>query len=402
MSDLKEFLTSENFYLSTISRNDAAAYEKKALLQFDENGEITGIGNSSKFWEIQENELIFLKQEKQENDRFTISENFEEEISGKSEKTNSVLLPTKSTEIESLKVESSHDRQSMLSFVNMASPEYQQLREFAANDKTLDGYAEGNYFLVPRKLLNLGFSRDSDLEIDYMLEKPLKPDSKAPKNLVIEFHWLEHQDVSAYVRMYGTSKRPRNFRASLAPNTYVLRIADSNLISGSYFFNTENSPDYEENLQKFIQKIAAEEEIPLENIICYGFSRGGTAALYHAALGGYASVAVDPVVDRSPWLLNGRDLHLIFDFLPVSFLDKLSTVLVQTKSDSRQLQVICAEESEAVYPEILKLDLSKITLKNLKIKLNKGNPIGNHGQLFSKTFPLQLSTLNHFLYKLPD
>jgi hypothetical protein len=400
MSDLLNLLSSEIYYLSTISEDDVAAFVKHALLRFEEDGSISGIGCDFHFWKLTENELIVLNQEKSERARFSLSENSDGKLIGKSVQTNDILLPSGLPRIECLKVEARADRQSMLTFVNMASAEYLQLREFAAADKTIDGYAEGSYFLIPRQSLQLGFSRDPEFEIDYLLEKSLHPEAKAAKKLVVEFHWLEHSDVSAYVRSYGTSLRPRDFQASLAANTAVLRIADSNLISGAYFFNTVNFPDYESKLQKLIKKIAVSEEILPENIVCYGFSRGGTAALYHGALGGYACVAVDPVVDRSPWLINGRDLHLIFDFLPRSFLEKLSAVLAQTKSPAERLQVICSEESQAVYPEILKLDLDKFTLNALKIRLNKGNPIGNHGQLFSKTFPLQLSLLNRILYKL--
>jgi hypothetical protein len=397
MTDIVNYLTSQVFYLAEDSKSEVPGLVKIDLLRFNEDGEITGVSNRSHYWKVQENELLLLDQREQEIVRFTT---YEETLIESSAKTGKKLLPAGFTEIESLATKDGPDKKSMLSFVNKNSVDYQQLKEAAAADKTIDGYAEGNYFLVSRKSLKLGFLRDEEFGIDYLLELPIHPESTAAKKLVIELHWLEHGDVSAYVRMYGNSRRPRDFQTSLAPNTYVLRVADSNLISGSYFFNTPNYLDYEENLQSFFKKIAGSNEIPLENIVFYGFSRGGTASLYHAALGNYACVSVDPVVDRSPWLKNNQDLHLVFDFLPLSFLEKLSAALSQTSSEAKQLQIICSENSSAVFPEILKLDLSKVRLSNLKMALHKGNPIGNHGQLFAKTFPLQIALLNNFLYKL--
>ena len=60
----------------------------------------------------------------------------------------------------------------------------------------------------------------------------------------------------------------------IAKNTVVLRIADSNLINGSYYLNTPNFRDYEQNIQELIAKTAEEEGILRENILCAGSSAG--------------------------------------------------------------------------------------------------------------------------------
>ncbi len=79
-----------------------------------------------------------------------------------------------------------------------------------------------------------------------------------------------------------------------------------------------------------LKKTAKEEGILRENILCAGSSRGGMGALYHGLLGNYALVSMDPVVDRSPWL-QSADVQLMFDCIPVSFVDKLNQLLEKNK-----------------------------------------------------------------------
>ena len=118
---------------------------------------------------------------------------------------------------------------------------------------------------------------------------------------------------SAEKRYFGNA-RWDSLAASIAKNTYILRIADTNLISGSYYQNTSNFPNYEEIIQKLIKKIASENNISPRNIITYGNSRGATGALYHGLLGNYKVVAADPVIDRKAWV-ERKDMQHMFDFI---------------------------------------------------------------------------------------
>lgn len=73
-------------------------------------------------------------------------------------------------------------------------------------------------------------------------------------------------------------------------DTNRLFIRDAGGIKGSYYLGT--APDYAfaEAVHDLIEDVRLKLNIPLESVICIGSSKGGSAAIYHGAKGGYGGI----------------------------------------------------------------------------------------------------------------
>ncbi|MCT1193351.1 hypothetical protein EFL90_01335 [Lactococcus lactis] len=276
----------------------------------------------------------------------------------------------------------------------------EKLRQLIFEDKTIDGYYASRAYAVKRKDLEIGLKQYKG--VFYDLEVPQNQPDFFTKKLLVWFPGLLSYN-------HGNAREnffPNPFEGitdSIAKNTVVLRIADSNLINGSYYLNTPNFGDYEQNIQELIEKTAKEEGILRENILCAGSSRGGMGALYHGLLGNYALVSMDPVVDRSPWLQTD-DVQLMFDCTPVSFVDKLNQLLEKTKLSAEKIQVITSPQVPITYPFIIQLKTWKLVLNTYHMRLSDEQfdyqPYGGkmHGDFVNRNIPLLLMKINEFLY----
>lgn len=274
---------------------------------------------------------------------------------------------------------------------------YATLRQYALENKTIDGYKNGRYIVKNRT--EIATKLDSYEEVYYDLEAPLEKENYLTNKLIVFFMPADAMTSPSAEKRYFGNARWDSLAASIAKNTYILRIADTNLISGSYYQNTSNFPNYEEIIQKLIKKIASENNISPRNIITYGNSRGATGALYHGLLGNYKVVAADPVIDRKAWV-ERKDMQHMFDFIDYNMSMKINQLLAQTTLKAEDIKILSSDAAFITYPYIKQLDLAKLTLINLNLK----NPwatdlFTSHALVIGKTVPLQLSLINNFLYE---
>ena len=122
-----------------------------------------------------------------------------------------------------------------------------------------------------------GFDKRGRLR--YTIEKPIDPLQFTENHLIVVFPGavgaVGALDVDVQSRMFGKSKfAPLSILSkNIGKNTYILRIADTNLISGSYFCNTVTYPDYEADVQALILTIRDKLGIKKENTLLWGESR---------------------------------------------------------------------------------------------------------------------------------
>lgn len=274
---------------------------------------------------------------------------------------------------------------------------YATLRQYALENKTIDGYKNGRYIIKNRA--EIATKLDSYEEVYYDLEAPLEKENYLTNKLIVFFMPADAMTSPSAEKRYFGNARWDSLAASIAKNTYILRIADTNLISGSYYQNTSNFPDYEEIIQNLIKKIASENNISPRNIITYGNSRGATGALYHGLLGNYKVVAADPVIDRKAWV-ERKDMQHMFDFIDYNMSMKINQLLVQTTLKPEDIKILSSDAAFITYHYIKQLDLAKLTILNINLK----NPwatdlFTSHALVIGKTVPLQLSLINNFLYE---
>ena len=184
-------------------------------------------------------------------------------------------------------------------------------------------------------------------------------------------------------------------------NTSILRIADTNLISGSFFQNTKNFPDYENKVQTLIKFIAKKNHISQNHIFLIGESRGAVGALLHGLLGNYPTVALDPLLDHSIFFEEFKDAcetTFSFDFIPHSLIDSYNQLIDATSLAPHQIKLISSDNITGSYPFLKKLHLEKINLLNLNFKMMfQRNAFYTHGTFAVENYNVLLRYLNEFL-----
>lgn len=187
--------------------------------------------------------------------------------------------------------------------------------------------------------------------------------------------------------------RFKSLSRSLVKDTLLIRIADVNLTRGSYFMSSVNYPEYEKNIVNFIYAKIKEYNVLKENVVFYGFSRGGLGSLYYGKLLDFQVVSIDPVVDASYFLNNKNDPHFLEGTRKISFVDELNSL-----DDSKQKYSKIVLSNSGTVNQIFENSVEPLnegsTLK--KINLEDTN-IRWHGQLANQTVPESLTLINQLL-----
>lgn len=286
-------------------------------------------------------------------------------------------------------------------YANVDSTDYKQILDLALSNKTISKYSDGTWYSDEWENLDLvDFLKSGRLQ--YSIEEPVDTLKFTDNHLVVVFPGagtILDSDVSS--RIYGKSKFSSMsiLSKSVIKNTYILRIADSNLISGSYFWNTQNYPTYEEDIQQLILKIRDHYAISHENTLLWGESRGAVGALIHGLLGGYKTVSVDPIVNRK-FFIDEDDYHFQFNLVPVDFVPKLNLYASKTKALKEDLVILTHHDSIISFPFINELDRKSFTILDLNYDLSVlklTTPKAVHGYLIAKSVPIQLALINKML-----
>lgn len=245
----------------------------------------------------------------------------------------------------------------------------------------------------------------------YRFVKRTELKTKFPKFKEVHYRILPPKESKKYwgnrllVRMMGFSSHhapsiiERNFqqdfltlRDSVVKNTYILEIGDINLIAGSFYTNTKNYPDYENQIQELIELVAKKYEIDHNNIVLYGASRGGTGAMLHAALGNYKFVVADPVINDTAWYLDS-DSHYVDGVRNIDLTDKICSALDSYHRLKDDGIVISTSNVGVTFSSHLRLPLDKLSLLDTNLRIYEHPPFNG------KTVPIQLSYINNLLIK---
>lgn len=246
-------------------------------------------------------------------------------------------------------------------------------------------------------------------EYRFIKRKQIK--TKNPKYKDVHYRVTPPKDSQKYgesrllVRMFGftfpqkTSVIERNFqhdfaslKASIVKDTYILEVGDINLIAGSFYTNTKNFPDFEEQIHELIGVIAEKYKIKDNNIVLYGTSRGGTGALLQAALGNYKFIVADPVINDTAWYANS-DAHYIKGVRTMDLTSKICSAFENFHRAKDEGVILGSTNVGVTFSSHLRLPIEKFTLIDLNLDLYE------HGLINSKSVPIQLSYINQLLIK---
>lgn len=288
-------------------------------------------------------------------------------------------------------------------FMLPESSDYEKIKEYALKNYTFDGFNDKKGYIL-KPIEDIIYKNMKEYNgVYYQFEKTNCWDGDLTDKLVVWFPPLSDKfTVNAEMRYFAwPNQRWSSLMKRVPHNTSILRIADTNLITGSFFQNTVNFPDYEDNVQNLIKKIAKENHIEKENIFLVGESRGAVGAFLHGLLGDYPMVLLDPLLDRSIFweeFKDNCDTTFSFDLVPTSFLERYNHLLASTLLTPNKIKLITSDNVTGSYTFLKKLHLEKITLLNLNYKmLFNRNAFYSHGTFAWNNYNILLRYLNEFL-----
>lgn len=181
---------------------------------------------------------------------------------------------------------------------------------------------------------------------------------------------------------------------SLVKDTHIIRIADLNLMRGSFYVDTDNYPTFETDLKNFINTQIEEKGSQTKSVL-YGASRGGVGALLYSTYLNIKAVAVDPVIDETPYIEEQHDFHLVKGVREISLGTKFEKAAnMVTGEDIERLLIgnSYVKQTWSTNKLLKKAFESKLTLYDLG-----DETIIKHPQVTFESIPLQLMFINKFL-----
>ncbi|MHA7180893.1 XcbB/CpsF family capsular polysaccharide biosynthesis protein [Arthrobacter sp. MDB2-24] len=197
----------------------------------------------------------------------------------------------------------------------------------------------------------------------------------------------------------------QNFRSAqkyIPQDAGVLRIADIGGVVGAFYLNTYRNPDNVRRIQRLLSDVMIQYAVPTANVVLYGASKGGTAALFHGMTGGYKFISVDPIVSDDYYVHQFRDSHFtrggIFERTKDEvFEELLSNKFQYTAFGSRngaEGSVIFSERSpqySAIASTLLKHLAHRVAFFN---SINPG--INDHPDVSPRTLNIATMLMNQF------
>ncbi|MFK5277722.1 hypothetical protein ACI3RH_13650, partial [Lactococcus lactis] len=89
--------------------------------------------------------------------------------------------------------------------------------------------------------------------------------------------------------------------------------------------------------------------------------------------------------------MQSADVQLMFDCIPVSFVDKLNQLLEKTNLSAEKIQVITSPQVPITYPFIIQLKIWKLALKTYRMKLTDEQ--FDYQQIATRDYDLQQDPL---------
>lgn len=260
------------------------------------------------------------------------------------------------------------------------------LKRIMLQDFILDGrYGKTARFVRRTKFYRSKYSIVNN--VYHILEYPKKnKNNNGIDKIIFYFYGLNwHFDPNGS-EIFSPSYLHPHLDKSIVPDTLIIRIADVNAFLGSWYHNTDNNPNFENNVQKLIRFYQEKYDVLDENVVLFGVSRGGHASLYYGKKMDLPVISVAPPLDiKLFW--NNENWHDYNDL----WTDNLNFFL-EEKHQCYPKVVIDDESVSKTFLPLSRIRDSTTYLFNLK-----RNEKIEHGQVAGLSVPLQYSLLNGLL-----
>jgi len=152
--------------------------------------------------------------------------------------------------------------------------------------------------------------RQGDMKVDEsgLIYKLFVPEGVRIGSLVVVFSSMASPFDKASLTRYFEP----NFRSiskHLPDGVAVLRIADLDGVVGGFYLPTVNYPRRDWDVRALINQVSGGLSLEPSQVVVYGASKGGTAALSQVLLAGFRGVVVDPILDDASYETRYDDTH---------------------------------------------------------------------------------------------
>lgn len=236
---------------------------------------------------------------------------------------------------------------------------------------------------------------DNDLfshgRIIYALEEP-EVKMKFDNKLIVVFSAVSKFQYNANILVRNFTPMFPTLMKYIPANTYILRISDIGGVVGGFYLDSEFERNNIKNIQSFIESKAKELGVDKNKILLYGASKGGTGSLYHALLGGYKAISVDPILSDEYHEITYNDSHFTSGGIFNKSKDTVFEEILRKNKGNKNIVVITSNGSpifNAIYSRLKKSKVRLIDVNHPKIK--------THPDVAKNTINIVTSFINFML-----
>ncbi len=258
-----------------------------------------------------------------------------------------------------------HSPKSMLQLAVVNKNVKKNFKQLLANDYMLAEHIDGVSYFQKRKTLTFSDPHLKYFEdLKYTIQDKIDQRAHRPNKMLVIFSHFSG-DFGPHVSKRLNFNIWNDVQKSLVKDTIVLRIMDYNLSHGSGYINTPNFPDFERQVQDLILFEMEEQNVSKKNVVLWGSSKGATGATYHALLGDYKLVAIDPILDEAMYIQEKEDVHFIDGLRTVDLVPAINTLINNSDYEFKKI-VISNSHYSSNYDTLQRLSKSdKISLLDI-------------------------------------
>ncbi|USD19897.1 XcbB/CpsF family capsular polysaccharide biosynthesis protein [Microbulbifer variabilis] len=255
---------------------------------------------------------------------------------------------------------------------------------------TFSKFKDASSFSKFIKKENLQFYRS----IFYTLEEPQIKCNQS--KLLIIFSSVADRAYNSDIATRNFYLNYKSIQKYIPNNTYVLRLADIGGVVGSFYLNNNFNNQVENDIQLLISEISANFNIHKNDIVLYGASKGGTGSLYHAILGQFKCVSVDPIITGEYHFNQHEDSHFVSGTFPEGKAEKFSSLL-ENNQLNKNINIIYSELSP-IFSEVESIFCDYKSMANF---FNYSHPkIKSHADVSKYSMNLLMLLINNLFYEV--
>ena len=235
---------------------------------------------------------------------------------------------------------------------------------------------------------------------DGMIYSVAAPEAGEVKKLLVIF-----SSISAKMYQSGLARHFEQNFASAAKHTpqgtAILRIADLGGVCGAFYLNTNYFEANEDRVSRLIEKIRQGFMLLGKDVLFFGTSKGGSAALYYGVKHNISFVAVDPIVSDEHYVHAYRDAHFTVGVFPATKQQKFSDLFKNAELRGERNRIVLYSARSPQFGYITNIVRDSRIGRDITFVNCLNDKIENHPDVAPVTRDIWQAAINLSLVGLP-